>query len=86
MIATVALSLFLGLVATAALASAVSSIRRGLAAGKSILRELAVIEAGYRPAPPVRTLPMRREVSPQRPYRQQAQHGPMLAAPRCAAA
>lgn len=86
MIATVAISLFLGLIAAAALASAVVSVRRGLVAGRSILRELALIEAGYRPAPPVRTVPARGQAGLQRPLRQQAQRGFTLAAPRCAAA
>lgn len=63
MIATtiaVAISLFLGLVAVAALISVAQSVRRGLASGKAILRELAMLEAGMRPAPPVRTAPARK--------------------------
>ena len=84
MIATVAISLFLGLLAAAALLSTVSSIRRGVAGARSILRELGELEAGRHPALPVRTLSVRRpnssRVSPLRQVR------PQMRVPHCAAA
>lgn len=72
MIATtiaVAISLFLGLLAVAALVSIVQSVRRGLASGKAILRELAMLEAGMRPAMPVRTMPRRKARAATQPAR-----------------
>ncbi|MCL6251242.1 hypothetical protein M3P36_09345 [Altererythrobacter sp. KTW20L] len=84
MIATVAISLFLGLLAAAALLSTIASVRRGIAGARSILRELGELEAGRLPAPPVRTMQVRHptgnRVSPLRPVR------PQIFAPHCAAA
>lgn len=84
MIATVAISLFLGLLAAAALISTLGSIRRGFAGARAILRELAELDAGHRPAPPVRAIQVRRptgnRVSPLRQVR------PRMCVPHCAAA
>jgi hypothetical protein len=84
MVVTVAISLFLGLLAAAALLSTIASIRRGVAGARAILRELGELEAGRRPSPPARTLSVRRpngsRVSPVRQVR------PQMRAPHCAAA
>lgn len=56
----IAISLFFGLVALAALIVVLGSISRGLRSARAILAELAELEAGRRPAPPVRTVAARR--------------------------
>ncbi len=81
---TIAISLFIGTLAVVAMVSVALSIRRGIASGRLILRELAALEAGYRPSPPVRTLPARRKVSRQRSGRPHVQT--LRVWPHCAAA
>ena len=51
----IAISLFIGVVALAAWLSVVHSVRRGFGSGRAILKELRELDAGRRPAPPVRT-------------------------------
>lgn len=52
---TIAISLLFALVATGAILSIIASLRNGIVRGRAILAELAMLEAGRRPAPAQRT-------------------------------
>jgi hypothetical protein len=81
--ATIAISLFFGLVALAALLVVLDCLGRGLRSGRAILAELAELEAGRRPAPPVRTVVAKRPVAGRSDQRMAVRP---LPAWRCAAA
>lgn len=60
---TIAISLLFAVVGTCALLSLIASVRNGIVRGQAILAELALLEAGRRPAPVQRTVRLRRPAS-----------------------
>ena len=60
---TIAISLLFALAGTFAFLSLIASVRNGIVRGRAIVAELAVLEAGRRPAPVQRTVRLRRPVN-----------------------
>jgi hypothetical protein len=60
---TIAISLLFAVVGTCALLSLIASVRNGIVRGQAILAELALLEAGRRPAPVQRPVRLRRPAS-----------------------
>lgn len=56
---TIAISLLFALIATFAIVSIIASVRNGVVRGRAILAELALLEAGRRPAPVRRDVQLR---------------------------